>query len=41
MGEIFVRNTLFRSGVLMSAGVMGSGHIGAVGALMQVVILQV
>ncbi|RHZ47421.1 putative dUTP diphosphatase Dut [Aspergillus thermomutatus] len=36
MGQIFVRSSLFRSGVLLSAGVMDSGYVGAVGALMQV-----
>ncbi|KAJ5178588.1 DeoxyUTP pyrophosphatase [Penicillium coprophilum] len=37
MGEIFVRSSLFRSGVTIHAGVMDSGYEGAVGALMQVV----
>jgi dUTP pyrophosphatase len=37
MGQIFVRSSLWRSGVLLSAGVMDSGYKGAVGALMQVV----
>ncbi|KAJ5120854.1 uncharacterized protein N7515_010242 [Penicillium bovifimosum] len=37
MGQIFVRSSLFRSGVLLHAGVMDSGYEGAVGALMQVV----
>lgn len=36
MGQIFVRSSLFRSGVLINAGVMDSGYEGAVGALMQV-----
>jgi dUTP pyrophosphatase len=36
MGQIFVRSSLFRSGVLLTAGVMDSGYVGAVGALMQV-----
>ena len=37
MGQIFVRSSLFRSGALVSAGVMDSGYRGAVGALLQVV----
>lgn len=37
MGQIFVRSSLFRSGVMIHAGVMDSGYEGAVGALMQVV----
>lgn len=37
MGEIFVRSSLFRSGALLSAGVMDSGYEGSVGALLQVV----
>lgn len=37
MGQIFVRSSLFRSGALLSAGVMDSGYKGAVGALLQVV----
>ena len=37
MGQIFVRSSLFRSGALMSAGVMDAGYRGAVGALLQVV----
>lgn len=37
MGEIFVRSSLFRSGVTIHAGVMDSGYTGAVGGLMQVV----
>ncbi|KAJ5469092.1 DeoxyUTP pyrophosphatase [Penicillium sp. IBT 31633x] len=36
MGQIFVRSSLFRSGVAIQAGVMDSGYEGAVGALMQV-----
>lgn len=36
MGQIFVRSSLFRSGVLLAAGVMDSGYVGVVGALMQV-----
>ncbi|EAL86973.1 putative dUTP diphosphatase Dut [Aspergillus fumigatus Af293] len=36
MGQIFVRSSLFRSGVLLTTGVMDSGYVGAVGALMQV-----
>ena len=37
MGQIFVRSSLFRSGALLSAGVMDSGYRGAVGAMLQVV----
>ncbi|RDL38618.1 Deoxyuridine 5'-triphosphate nucleotidohydrolase [Venustampulla echinocandica] len=37
MGQLFVRSSLFRSGALLSAGVMDSGYEGAVGALLQVV----
>ena len=37
MGQIFVRSSLFRSGALLSAGLMDSGYKGAVGALLQVV----
>lgn len=37
MGEIFVRSSLFRSGVTIHAGVMDSGYEGTVGALIQVV----
>lgn len=37
VGQIFVRSSLFRSGVLIHAGVMDSGYEGAVGALLQVV----
>jgi dUTP pyrophosphatase len=36
MGQLFVRSSLFRSGAIMSAGVMDSGYNGAVGALLQV-----
>ena len=36
MGQVFVRSSLFRSGVTINAGVMDSGYEGAVGALMQV-----
>lgn len=31
MGQIFVRSSLFRSGAMISAGVMDSGYSGAVG----------
>jgi dUTP pyrophosphatase len=37
MGQIMVRSSLFRSGVLITAGVMDSGYKGAVGAMLQVV----
>ncbi|KAF2014011.1 putative dUTPase [Aaosphaeria arxii CBS 175.79] len=37
MGQIFVRSSLFRSGALISAGVMDSGYKGPVGAMLQVV----
>lgn len=37
MGQIFVRSSLFRSGALLSAGIMDSGYQGAVGAMLQVV----
>lgn len=37
MGQMFVRSSLFRSGALLSAGVMDSGYKGAVGAMLQVV----
>lgn len=37
MGQIFVRSSLFRSGALLSAGVMDCGYEGTVGALLQVV----
>lgn len=37
MGQIFVRSSLFRSGALLSAGVMDSGYKGAVGAMLQVI----
>lgn len=36
MGQIFVRSSLFRSGALLSAGVMDSGYKGVVGAMLQV-----
>ncbi|KAI9037145.1 putative dUTP diphosphatase Dut [Aspergillus affinis] len=36
IGQIFVRSSLFRSGVAIHAGVMDAGYTGAVGALMQV-----
>ncbi|KAL8938154.1 MAG: hypothetical protein Q9211_003338 [Gyalolechia sp. 1 TL-2023] len=36
MGQIFVRSSLFRSGALLSAGLMDSGYKGAVGAMLQV-----
>jgi len=36
MGQLFVRSSLFRSGAIVSAGVMDSGYQGAVGALLQV-----
>lgn len=37
MGQIFVRSSLFRSGALLSAGVMDSGYKGAMGAMLRVV----
>ncbi len=37
MGQLFVRSSLFRSGALLSAGVMDAGYKGAVGGLLQVV----
>jgi dUTP pyrophosphatase len=37
MGQVFVRSSLFRSGVLIHAGVMDSGYEGVVGGLLQVV----
>jgi len=37
MGQIFTRSSLFRSGALLSAGVMEGGYQGAVGAVLQVV----
>jgi len=37
MGTIFVRSSLFRSGALVHAGVMDSGYVGPVGAMLQVV----
>lgn len=36
MGQIFVRSSLFRSGALLSGGVVDSGYSGAIGALLQV-----
>jgi dUTP pyrophosphatase len=36
MGQMFVRSSLFRSGALLSAGVMDSGYQGLVGAMLQV-----
>lgn len=36
MGQIFVRSSLFRSGVLINGGVIDSGYEGVVGAMMQV-----
>lgn len=36
MGQIFVRSTLFRSGALLTAGVMDCGYKGVIGALLQV-----
>ena len=37
MGQIFVRSSLFRSGALLSAGVIDSGYKGTMGAMLQVV----
>ncbi|KAF1936779.1 putative dUTP diphosphatase Dut [Clathrospora elynae] len=37
MGQILVRSSLFRSGALVSAGVMDLGYKGPVGAMLQVV----
>ncbi|KAJ7085653.1 putative dUTP diphosphatase Dut [Mycena belliarum] len=37
MGSLFVRSSLFRSGALVSAGVMDSGYKGAIGGMLQVV----
>jgi len=37
MGQLFVRSSLFRSGALLSAGVIDSGYKGAIWGLMQVV----
>jgi len=37
MGQIFVRSSLFRSGALVSAGVMDAGYHGAIGGLLQVI----
>ena|ERR1700761_1406021 len=36
MGQVYVRSSLFRSGAMLSAGVMDSGYNGAMGALLQV-----
>ncbi|KAJ6494080.1 putative dUTP diphosphatase Dut [Mycena vitilis] len=36
MGEVYVRSSLFRSGALVSAGVMDSGYKGAIGGMLQV-----
>ncbi|KAJ7037108.1 putative dUTP diphosphatase Dut [Mycena alexandri] len=37
MGSLFVRSSLFRSGALVSAGVMDSGYKGTMGGMLQVV----
>ncbi|KAJ7132976.1 putative dUTP diphosphatase Dut [Mycena filopes] len=37
MGSLFVRSSLFRSGALVSAGVMDSGYKGTIGGMLQVV----
>ena len=37
MGQILVRSSLFRSGALISAGVIDSGYKGVIGAMLQVV----
>ncbi|KAF8529946.1 deoxyuridine 5'-triphosphate nucleotidohydrolase [Gautieria morchelliformis] len=37
MGQLFVRSSLFRSGALVSAGVMDAGYRGAIGGMLQVV----
>lgn len=34
MGQLFVRSSLFRSGALVSAGVMDAGYQGAIGLLL-------
>ncbi len=36
VGQIFVRSSLFRSGALLSAGLMDSGYKGAVSAMLQI-----
>jgi len=36
MGQLYVRSSLFRSGALVSAGVMDAGYKGAVGAMLQI-----
>ncbi|KAJ7085651.1 deoxyuridine 5'-triphosphate nucleotidohydrolase [Mycena belliarum] len=41
MGELFVRSSLFRSGALVSAGVMDSGYKGAIDASVPGGMLQV
>lgn len=35
-GQIFVRSTLWRSGALLSAGVMDPGYTGAIGGMLQI-----
>ncbi|KAF7187682.1 putative deoxyuridine 5'-triphosphate nucleotidohydrolase [Pseudocercospora fuligena] len=37
MGQIYVRSSMFRSGALVTAGVMDSGYKGAIGAMLQVI----
>ncbi|KAF7293904.1 hypothetical protein HMN09_01186600 [Mycena chlorophos] len=37
MGSLFVRSSLFRSGALVSTGVMDSGYKGTIGGMLQVV----
>lgn len=37
MGQVFVRSSLWRSGAVVTAGVMDSGYRGAVGGMLQVV----
>lgn len=37
MGQIYVRSSMFRSGALVTAGVMDSGYKGAIGATLQVI----
>jgi len=36
VGQLFVRSSLFRSGALLSAGVVDSGYKGALGGLLNV-----
>ena len=36
MGQLFVRSSLFRSGAVVSAGVVDSGYKGALGGLLNV-----